>query len=715
MANETVAAGVSKVLAAAKSIRNRYATRKLTSLLAADRKAIEQGLIEIGDADVPFIITSSKSNATPLPGAPAASDTLAPNQPTGLTVTEGADRLTWSWDASFDHYDGSVTASGVKEYDLEIDGSTTVVSTANTSILPAPTFAVIGSVSPPPSFSQSGDSLTMTCAGTGIDGTADECAFLYWTVNGDFKLNVRVDSFTGGGGGEYAPAGLMVRESTAAGSIYTAMYQWFSALSRGVQHKKRTATDGAKTTGVAASGNDEDRWLQIERSGSTFTYRYSIDGGAWTTLASETVSMSSTVLIGAFCSDLQVSPVVLTATFLQLGYVTVSNPSYVQVTTGSHTARVRSRDKATPGNVSTWSPSVTGVVASGEKKFTPGQYIRADAQGYPSKDTQHYATYDKALPYSNIKGCEIPVNWYRTNPSSGQYDWSYIDAHINRITENRTNNKKVLLTTQFQNYGGSVPSYPYNGDDATLPNFILQAGWGATRTTGGVMPKLDISGCMDALIAWIEAIGARYDSDPYVDLFTVGETSSAYSGWNAANYATQWNRLPAVLAAAFPNTFTCISHNGLTSPTTSIALNALMVSNGVGLATEDAAPFYGSEPTQYGNWGYYAYAGVGTYDDGGGNGTVNYGTVDSRLTSAVRAEQQVIRSDQITLAQVNAIMNNHWKNTHSVWAVYFDASGNSYTPDFYGTSTPATAYSGTNIISFLSNPSNSVTRTTYPG
>lgn len=714
MANETVAAGVSKVLAAAKSIRNRYATRKLTSLLAADRKAIEQGLIEIGDADVPFIITSSKSNATPLPGAPAASDTLAPNQPTGLTVTEGADRLTWSWDASFDHYDGSVTASGVKEYDLEIDGSTTVVSTANTSILPAPTFAVIGSVSPPPSFSQSGDSLTMTCAGTGIDGTADECVFLYWTVNGDFKLNVRVDSFTGGGGGEYAPAGLMVRESTAAGSVYTAVYQWLSALSKGVQHKKRTTTDGAKTTGTAVSGNNEDRWLQIERSGSTFTYRYSVDGGAWTTLASETVTMSSTVLIGAFCSDLQATPVVLTATFLQLGYVTVSNPSYVQVTTGSHTARVRARDNASPGNVSAWSPTVTGVVASGTKKWTPGQYIRADAQGYPSKDAQHYATYDKALPYSNIKGCEIPINWYRTNPSEGQYDWTYVDAHINRITENRTNGKKVLLVTQFQNFGSTVPSYPYNGDDATLPNFILQAGWGATRTSNGVMPKLDISGCMDAFILWLQAIGAKYDTDPYVDLFTVGETSSAYSGMNAANYATQWNRIPAVLAAAFPNTFTCISHNGLTSPTTSIALNALMVSNGVGLAVEDAAGFYGSEPAQYGGWGYYAYAGVGTYDDGDGNGPINYGFTDSRLTSAVRAEQQVVRSNVVTLAQVNALMNNHWRNSHSVWAVYFNSSGVSYTPDFYGTSTPASAWSGTNILAFLADPTNTVTRTAYP-
>lgn len=378
----------------------------------------------------------------------------------------------------------------------------------------------------------------------------------------------------------------------------------------------------------------------------------------------------------------------------------------------------RARATDTSGRISAYSSTVsatTSAVAVGTKKWTPGQYIRGDAQGYPSKDTQHYATYDKALTTSNIKGCEIPINWYRTNPSPGVYDWTYVDAHIARITQNGTNSKKVLLVTQFQNYGGTVPTAPYNADNATLPNFILSAGYGATRTSGGVMPKLDITACMDALIAWIQAIGAKYNGHPAVDLMTVGETSSAYSGMSASGYATQWYRLPAVLKAAFPNTFCCIGHNGLTSPSTSIQLNALMIANGIGLAVEDAAGFYGAEPAQYGGWGYYAYAGVGTYDDGDGNGAVNYGTTDSRLTAANRAEQQVIRSDVITPSQVNALMNNHWKNSHSVWTLYFDASGVSYTPDFYGTSTPATAYSGTNLLTFLQNSANAVTRTAYPG
>ena len=377
----------------------------------------------------------------------------------------------------------------------------------------------------------------------------------------------------------------------------------------------------------------------------------------------------------------------------------------------------RARAIDTSGRISAYSATVsatTSAVAVGTKKWYPGKYGRADAQGYPSKDAQHYAVYDKINTAANITGAEIPVNWHRTNPSPGVYDWSYVDAHIARITQNGTNSKKVCLVTQFQNYSGTVPTAPYNADNATLPNFILSAGWGATRTSGGVMPKLDITGCMDALIAWIQAMGAKYDGHPAVSLFTVGETSSAYAGMSANGYAAQWYRLPPILKNAWPNTFCSISHNGLTSPSTSIQLEAISIANGIGMGVEDAAGFYGAEPVQYGGWGYYARAGVGVWDDGDGNGAINYGTNDKRLAGTMRAEQQVVRSNVVTLAQVHALMNNHWKNSHSVWVLYFSADGSSYSPDFYGTSTPATAYSGNNVLAFLNNAANVHTRTDYP-
>lgn len=681
-------------------VRDRAALVRLATALEPDRAVIPTLMVP------PFGPTS--------PGAlPADPDTTAPTQPTGLNGAPGSDSINWTWDASADGHDGTAAASGVASYDLELNGAVTSVAAPDANALGLPTLANVGTFSPAPTFARSGNTTTLTTAGTGFDGTADQLAFAYWSTTGNFKLTGKVQSFTGSGG-EYAPAGLMVRESTAAGSRYVAVYQWLSAVSKGVQFKHRPTTDGAKVTGSFADGDNAARWLQIDRTGDVFTFRWSTDGGSWNDLGTVTLALSSDVLIGCFASDLQATPAALIATFDQVAVTNSAQPSYYQPSVAAAvTARIRSRDSS--GNLSAWAPSITRAPASGTKKWTTGQAIRADAQGYPSKDAQHYATYAKAYGVSNIVACEIPVNWYRTNPSIGVFDFSYVDDHIDIITQGGTNGKKVLLVTQFQNYGGSVPAYPYTDDDATLPGFILQAGYGATRTTGGVMPKLDVTACADYWLAWIAALCEYYDDNPHVVLITVGETSSAYSGMSAANYAATWYRLPEVLKNSAPNTWCAISHNGLTSPSTSIALNELMVANGIGFGVEDAAGFYGSEPAQYGGWGYYAWAGVGVYDDGDGNGAINYGTTDSRLSGPCRAEQQVIRSTTITKAQVNALMNNHWKNSLSVWAVYFNASGVSYRPDYYGTSTPATGWSGDEIIAFLTDPTNAVTRTAYPG
>lgn len=640
-----------------------------------------------------------------------SADSFAPTIPTGVTVNGGSGTVTVTHDASSDPDGGTVGGSGVASYSYYRDGVLQETVAASPGLSLRLTRNEIGGITPLPSHTQSAATYTITSAGSGIEtATPDECTTLSALVSGDVTVIAKITSFATAGI-DYCKAGLMIRAGTGQTDAYYAITQLGNIGL--IQPRYRAATLGTSTTdSVSVANTTYPVWLKLTRAGNTYTSYWSTDGNTWALVHATTFTLPANAYVGLVVTSTTPGTNV-TAQFQQVNVNNVPTVSWTQTYSGSGTYTITATDRSSPPNVSAPSTGVS-LAASTTKKWNPGQYIRADAQGYPSKDTQHYAAYDKALPIANIKGCEIPVNWYRTNPSAGVYDWTYVDAHINRITQNRTNNKRVLLVTQFQNYGGTVPTAPYDADNATLPNYILSAGWGATRTSSGVMPKLDIAACMDAFILWLQAIAAKYDNDPYVELFTVGETSSAYAGMNAANYATQWRRLPAVLKAAWTRTFTVISHNGLTSPTTSIQLNADMVANGIGIGVEDAAGFYGAEPAQYGGWGYYAYAGVGVYDDGDGNGPVNYGTTDSRLSAPNRAEQQVVRSNVVTLAQVNALMNNHWKNSHSVWAVYFDESGVSYTPDFYGTSTPATAYSGTNIINFLSNSANAVTRTAYP-
>lgn len=84
MANEKVAAGVAKILGAAKSIATRYATKKLTAILKKDRVAIQEGLNDIGATDVPLIITTRPTGVpvpTPNPPDPEPASTLFQNWP----------------------------------------------------------------------------------------------------------------------------------------------------------------------------------------------------------------------------------------------------------------------------------------------------------------------------------------------------------------------------------------------------------------------------------------------------------------------------------------------------------------------------------------------------------------------------------------------------------------------------------------------------------
>lgn len=371
--------------------------------------------------------------------------------------------------------------------------------------------------------------------------------------------------------------------------------------------------------------------------------------------------------------------------------------------------RVRGTDNV--GNVSAYSTAASGSVTS--KSWTPGFYIRPDAFGYYTKDAQRLATYDKILPYSNIKGAEIPICWGRIEPVSGQYDWSSVETDIDRVTQNRTNSKKVILALTFQNYGTSgIPSTPQNQFGAVIvPDYIIDAGWAAERTGSGLMPKLDVSGCMDRLIAWVNACAAQYDSDPYVEMVIIGETSSAYSGMNSTNYNTQWQRMPAALAAAFTNTWAGVSHNGLASQAGSKTMSDLMVTNGNVHGTEDIIGFYdGIQPTAgtWEGWGFWRIMGAGTQDG------YNFGTTDSRLAIPIRAENQAIRSPTLSLSQILAVADNTWKSTHTVWVLYFDASGNSYTPGDYVNDAPVPAQSGTNVLAFLANAANNVARTALP-
>ncbi|MBN2217658.1 MAG: DUF1349 domain-containing protein, partial [Pirellulales bacterium] len=163
--------------------------------------------------------------------------------------------------------------------------------------LPTPWLtADIGAVGGTGAARYNNGTFTLVAAGSEILGTSDEFRYVYKSVSGDFSYTARVATVEETN--YWSKAGLMIRQSTSAGSkhamIYIsphlAVFQW------------RSSTNGY-VSDVYGPSVTAPYYIRISRNGSTFTGEISPDGSTWTTVGSRTISMTSTVLVGfALCS-----------------------------------------------------------------------------------------------------------------------------------------------------------------------------------------------------------------------------------------------------------------------------------------------------------------------------------------------------------------------------------------------------------------------------
>ena len=130
--------------------------------------------------------------------------------------------------------------------------------------------------------------------GSDIQGTADAFHWVYQPVSGDVTITGRVASVQNTD--PWAKVGLMLRETTAAGSVNVCIIQT-SGTTNGASFQRRLTTGGATTT-TDLSGSAPPLWLRLTRSGTTFTGQKSTDGLTWTTVGTATVTMASNSLAG---------------------------------------------------------------------------------------------------------------------------------------------------------------------------------------------------------------------------------------------------------------------------------------------------------------------------------------------------------------------------------------------------------------------------------
>jgi regulation of enolase protein 1 (concanavalin A-like superfamily) len=170
--------------------------------------------------------------------------------------------------------------------------SFTTAGTATAS-LPTPWVgADIGAVPIAGSAQYASGTFTVKASGADIWGTADAFHFVYHTLNGNGSIQARVASVQNVN--SWSKAGVMIRETLAASSKHALM---LVSAAKGVAMQWRPAT-GGESLNATGSSSAPPRWVRLVRSGDTITGYESSDGGTWTPVSSQTISMATDVYVG---------------------------------------------------------------------------------------------------------------------------------------------------------------------------------------------------------------------------------------------------------------------------------------------------------------------------------------------------------------------------------------------------------------------------------
>jgi regulation of enolase protein 1 (concanavalin A-like superfamily) len=131
---------------------------------------------------------------------------------------------------------------------------------------------------------------TVSGAGDGMGGSADQFAFLYQRLTGDGAVTMRLLSLAGGGNPE---AGLTFRETLDPGARHGSFVVGGSSLTL----RRRTSPDDV-TSESTMPRPSVSFWMKLERAGSVLTASTSTDGSEWAIVGAQTVTMQATVYVG---------------------------------------------------------------------------------------------------------------------------------------------------------------------------------------------------------------------------------------------------------------------------------------------------------------------------------------------------------------------------------------------------------------------------------
>jgi regulation of enolase protein 1 (concanavalin A-like superfamily) len=128
--------------------------------------------------------------------------------------------------------------------------------------------------------------------GRDIWSTSDQFRFVYQQITGDIDVRARIASLTSVS--DWTKAGVMIRETLAPNARNALV---LVSASHGVMFQRRIDAGGVSEATVGGAGT-APVWVRLVRRGLQITAYRSADGATWTTIATDTVPMASSVYVG---------------------------------------------------------------------------------------------------------------------------------------------------------------------------------------------------------------------------------------------------------------------------------------------------------------------------------------------------------------------------------------------------------------------------------
>ena len=135
----------------------------------------------------------------------------------------------------------------------------------------------------------SGGVATVSGSGWDIWNTTDQFNYVSQPLSGDGAVTARIMSQTNTD--QWAKAGVMIKEATAAGSKYTLLG---TTPGNGLHFQTNFTGD------IAAGAANFPVWVRLTRTGNTFTAARSADGANWIDVGSTSLPMNVAVTAGLF-------------------------------------------------------------------------------------------------------------------------------------------------------------------------------------------------------------------------------------------------------------------------------------------------------------------------------------------------------------------------------------------------------------------------------